>query len=59
LKSKYQKSYRSNSRLKKRGRHLDLIKAGRENASAALVKAIQLVFEDRVFVFNNKTVVFE
>ncbi len=37
----------------------DLIKAGRENETAALVKAMQLVFEDRVFVFNNKTVVFE
>lgn len=38
---------------------LDLIKAGRENETAALAKAMQLVFEDRVFVFNNKTVVFE
>jgi formyltetrahydrofolate deformylase len=37
----------------------DLIKAGRENETAALAKAMQLVFEDRVFVFNNKTVVFE
>jgi formyltetrahydrofolate deformylase len=37
----------------------DLIKAGRENETAALVKAMQLVFEDRVFVYNNKTVVFE
>jgi formyltetrahydrofolate deformylase len=37
----------------------DLIKAGRENETAALAKAMQLIFEDRVFVFNNKTVVFE
>lgn len=37
----------------------DLIKAGRENETAALAKAMQLVFEDRVFVFNNKTIVFE
>jgi formyltetrahydrofolate deformylase len=38
---------------------VDLIRAGRENETAALAKAMQLVFEDRVFVFNNKTVVFE
>jgi formyltetrahydrofolate deformylase len=37
----------------------DLIKAGRENETAALAKAMQLVFEDRVFVYDNKTVVFE
>ncbi|MBI5009118.1 MAG: formyltetrahydrofolate deformylase [Bacteroidia bacterium] len=37
----------------------DLIKAGRENETAALMRAMQLVFEDRVFVYNNKTVVFE
>jgi formyltetrahydrofolate deformylase len=37
----------------------DLVKAGRENETAALVKAMQLVFEDRVFVYNNKTIVFE
>ena len=37
----------------------DLIRAGRENETAALAKAMQLVFEDRVFVSNNKTVVFE
>jgi len=37
----------------------DLIKAGRENETAALARAMQLVFEDRVFVYNNKTVVFE
>lgn len=37
----------------------DLIRTGRENETAALAKAMQLVFEDRVFVYNNKTVVFE
>jgi len=37
----------------------DLIRAGRENETATLAKAMQLVFEDRVFVYNNKTVVFE
>ena len=37
----------------------DLVKAGRENETAALAKAMQLVFEDRVFVSDNKTVVFE
>jgi formyltetrahydrofolate deformylase len=36
----------------------DLVKAGRENETAALVRAMQLVFEDRVFVSENKTVVF-
>ena len=37
----------------------DLIKAGMENETTALIRAIQLVFEDRVFVYNNKTIVFE
>lgn len=37
----------------------DLEKAGRENETAALAKAMQLVFEDRVFVYSNKTVVFD
>ncbi len=37
----------------------DLVRAGRENETSALAKAMQLVFEDRVFVFANKTVVFE
>ncbi len=36
-----------------------LIKTGRENETAALSRAMQLVFEDRVFVYNNKTVVFD
>ena len=38
---------------------IDLVKAGRENETAALAKAMRLVFEDRVFVYNNKTVVFD
>lgn len=37
----------------------DLVRAGRENETAALSKAMQLVFEDRVFIYANKTVVFE
>jgi formyltetrahydrofolate deformylase len=37
----------------------DLVRAGRENETAALAKAMQLVFEDRIFVSDNKTVVFE
>jgi formyltetrahydrofolate deformylase len=37
----------------------DLVRVGRGIETAALMKAMQLVFEDRVFVFNNKTVVFE
>ncbi len=36
-----------------------LVKSGRENETAALARAMQLVFEDRVFVYNNKTVVFD
>ena len=37
----------------------DLVRAGKENETSALVKAMQLVFEDRVFVYKNKTVVFD
>jgi formyltetrahydrofolate deformylase len=37
----------------------DLVRVGRENETAALLKAMQLIFEDRVFVYDNKTVVFE
>jgi formyltetrahydrofolate deformylase len=37
----------------------DLIKAGRENETATLARAMQLLFEDRVFVYNNRTVVFD
>lgn len=38
---------------------LDMVKAGREIETAVLAKALQLVFNDRVFVYRNKTVVFE
>ena len=37
----------------------DMIKAGREIEMAVLAKALQLVFNDRVFVHQNKTVVLE
>lgn len=37
----------------------DMMKAGKEVETAVLAKALKLVFEDRVFISNNKTVVFE
>jgi formyltetrahydrofolate deformylase len=37
----------------------DMVTAGREIETAVLAKALQLVFDDRVFVYKNKTVVFE
>jgi formyltetrahydrofolate deformylase len=37
----------------------DMVKAGREIETSVLAKALKLVFEDRVFVFKNKTVVFD
>jgi formyltetrahydrofolate deformylase len=37
----------------------DMSKAGKEIEKAVLARAMQKVFEDRVFVYNNKTVVFE
>jgi len=37
----------------------DMMRAGKEIETAVLVKALHLVFEDRVFVYKNKTVVFE
>lgn len=37
----------------------DMVRAGKEIETAVLARALQLVFEDRVFVYNNKTVVFE
>ncbi|RAJ05132.1 formyltetrahydrofolate deformylase [Chitinophaga skermanii] len=36
-----------------------MVKAGKDIEVAALAKALQMVFSDRVFVYNNKTVVFE
>jgi formyltetrahydrofolate deformylase len=35
----------------------DMVKAGKEIETSVLAKALRLVFEDRVFVYNNKTVV--
>jgi formyltetrahydrofolate deformylase len=37
----------------------DMVKAGKEIETSVLAKALKLIFEDRVFVYNNKTVVFE
>jgi len=36
----------------------DMIKAGREVETSVLARALQLVFDDRVIVYKNKTVVF-
>lgn len=38
---------------------VDMMRAGKEIETAVLAKALRLVFDDRVFVYNNKTVVFE
>jgi formyltetrahydrofolate deformylase len=37
----------------------DMVKAGKEIETSVLAKALRLVFEDRVFVHKNKTVVFD
>ena len=37
----------------------DMMRAGKEIEKTTLSRALQLVFEDRVFVYNNKTVIFE
>ncbi|MEO5563984.1 MAG: formyltetrahydrofolate deformylase [Chitinophagaceae bacterium] len=37
----------------------DMIKTGREIETSVLSRALQLVFNDRVFIFDNKTFVFE
>lgn len=37
----------------------DMMKAGKEIEKGVLAKALKMVFEDRVFVYNNKTVVFD
>lgn len=37
----------------------NMMKAGQEIETAVLAKTLKLVFEDRVFVYGNKTVVFE
>jgi len=36
-----------------------MVKAGKEIETSVLAKALKMVFEDRVFVYRNKTVVFE
>jgi formyltetrahydrofolate deformylase len=36
----------------------DMIRAGREVETSVLAKALQLVFDDRVIVYQNKTIVF-
>lgn len=38
---------------------LDMMKAGMEVEKSVLAKALMAVLQDRVFVFNNRTVVFE
>ncbi|RRN76429.1 formyltetrahydrofolate deformylase, partial [Pseudoxanthomonas sp. SGD-10] len=37
----------------------DMVRAGKEIEASVLAKALHLVVEDRVLVFNNKTIVFE
>lgn len=37
----------------------EMIKAGKEIEKAVLSRAMQLVFEDRVFITGNKTIIFE
>lgn len=37
----------------------DMVKAGMEVEKSVLAKALTFVFEDRVFVYNNRTIVFE
>ena len=37
----------------------DMMKAGKEIETSVLAKALRLVFDDRVLVYKNKTVVFE
>ena len=37
----------------------DMVKAGKEIEASVLAKALQLVIDDRVFVYQNRTVVFD
>jgi formyltetrahydrofolate deformylase len=37
----------------------DMVRAGKEIETAVLAKALALVLENRVFIYDNKTVVFE
>jgi formyltetrahydrofolate deformylase len=36
----------------------EMMKAGKEIEKGVLAKALKMLFEDRVFVYNNKTIVF-
>jgi formyltetrahydrofolate deformylase len=38
---------------------LDMVRAGKEIETAVLAKAMRVVFDDRVFIYKNKTVVLE
>lgn len=37
----------------------DMVKAGKEIETAVLAKALQLVFDERVLIWKNKTIIFE
>lgn len=37
----------------------DMVRAGKEIETAVLAKALQLVFEERVLIWKNKTIIFE
>jgi len=37
----------------------DMVRSGKEIETAVLAKALQLVFEDRILIHKNKTIVFE
>jgi formyltetrahydrofolate deformylase len=37
----------------------DMVRAGKEIEKAVLVKALKMLFEDRVFVYNKRTIVFD
>lgn len=37
----------------------DMVKAGKEIETAVLARALQLVFEERVLIWKNKTIIFE
>ena len=37
----------------------DMIRSGKEIETAVLAKALQLVIEDRVLIYKNKTIVFD
>ncbi len=37
----------------------DMVRSGKEIETAVLARAMQLVFEDRVLIYKNKTIVFE